>query len=225
MVEILAGLIAGALHVWSGPDHLAAIAPLAVRHRRRSWAIGVRWGLGHSLGVAVVALAALWVRELISPEILSTWGERLVGVMLVGIGLWGLRTAYRGHVHAHRHTHDGRDHAHIHLHAHGHAPERATAAPHAHFHAAMGIGVLHGVAGGSHFLGVLPALAFPTLAQAIAYLAAFAVGTIASMATFGALMDWLTRRSDHGGADAYRGLMALASAAATAVGCFWIATA
>jgi sulfite exporter TauE/SafE len=224
MIEILP-IIAGTLHVWSGPDHLAAIAPLAVRHRRRSWALGVRWGIGHSLGVAVVALAALGVRELISPDLLSTWGERLVGVMLVGIGLWGLRTAYRAHVHAHRHMHDGHDHTHIHVHAHGHAPERAAVVSHAHFHAAMGIGVLHGVAGGSHFLGVLPALAFPTLAQAAAYLVAFAVGTIASMATFGALIDWLARRSGHGGANAYRGLMALASAAAAAVGCFWIATA
>jgi hypothetical protein len=224
MIEILAGLIAGALHVWSGPDHLAAIAPLAVRHRHRSWSLGVRWGIGHSLGVAAVALAALGARELISPDLLATWGERLVGVMLVGIGLWGLRTAYRAHIHAHRHTHDGRDHTHIHVHAHGHAPEQPRAAAHAHFHAAMGIGVLHGVAGGSHFLGVLPALAFPTLAQAVAYLAAFAAGTVASMASFGALVDWLARRTDHGGANAWRALMALASTAATGVGCVWIAT-
>jgi sulfite exporter TauE/SafE len=225
MIEILAGLIAGALHVWSGPDHLAAIAPLAVRHRHRSWALGARWGIGHSLGVALVALVALGVRELISPELLSTWGERLVGVMLVGIGLWGLRTAYRAHIHAHRHTHDGRNHTHIHVHAHGHAPEQVGVVSHVHFHAAMGIGILHGVAGGSHFLGVLPALAFPTLVQALVYLTAFALGTIASMASFGALIDWLARRSSHGGARAYRELMAIASTAATAVGCFWIATA
>jgi len=224
MIEILAGLIAGALHVWSGPDHLAAIAPLAVRGRGRSWVTGVRWGFGHSLGVAVVALLALWARDALSPEWLATWGERMVGVMLVGIGLWGLRTAYRSHVHAHRHTHDGHDHAHIHLHAHGHRPEQPAAAAHLHVHAAMGIGILHGVAGGSHFLGVLPALAFPTLAQSIVYICAYATGTIASMATFGALMDWLTRRSDRAGANAYRGLMALCSAAATAIGCFWIAT-
>ena len=225
MIEILAGLIAGALHVWSGPDHLAAIAPLAVRHRRRSWKVGVRWGIGHSLGVACVALAALWLRDWIAPDLLSTWGERLVGVMLVGIGLWGLAIAYRSHLHVHRHAHDGHDHTHVHVHAHGHAPDRTTPMPHVHFHAAMGVGLLHGVAGGSHFLGVLPALAFPTVVQAIAYLGAFAVGTIAAMATFGLLMDLLTRRSDRAGANAYRGLMALASAAATAVGCFWIASA
>jgi sulfite exporter TauE/SafE len=224
MVELIAGLVAGALHVWSGPDHLAAIAPLAVRNGRRSWAIGVRWGIGHSLGVIAVALAALWLRDLVPPELLSDWGERLVGVLLVGIGLWGLRTAYRAHVHAHRHRHDGEEHTHIHAHAHGHSPERAPP-PHAHFHAAMGIGVLHGIAGGSHFLGVLPALAFPTVAQATLYLAAFAFGTIVSMATFGVLVDWLARRSHAAGADGYRVLLTAASTAATAVGCYWLATA
>jgi len=224
MVELIAGLVAGALHVWSGPDHLAAIAPLAVRNGRRSWALGVRWGIGHSLGVIAVALVALWLRDLVPSDLLSNWGERLVGILLVGIGLWGLRTAYRSHVHAHRHRHDGEEHTHIHAHAHGHSPERAPP-PHAHFHAAMGIGVLHGIAGGSHFLGVLPALAFPTVAQATLYLAAFAFGTIVSMATFGVLVDWLARHSDAAGAHGYRVLLTAASTAATAVGCYWLATA
>jgi ABC-type nickel/cobalt efflux system permease component RcnA len=223
MIELIAGLIAGALHVWSGPDHLAAIAPLAVRNGRRSWAIGVRWGIGHSLGVVAVAVVALGIRDLIPAEVLSSWGERLVGILLVGIGLWGLRTAYRSHIHAHRHDHDGHAHTHIHAHAHGHEPERAPP-PHAHFHAAMGIGVLHGIAGGSHFLGVLPALAFPTVAQAVLYLVAFAFGTIVSMATFGALVDWLARRSELAGASGYRVLMTATSMAATAVGCYWLAT-
>jgi sulfite exporter TauE/SafE len=89
----------------------------------------------------------------------------------------------------------------------------------------MGIGVLHGIAGGSHFLGVLPALAFPTVAQATLYLAAFAFGTIVSMATFGVLVDWLARRSHAAGADGYRVLLTAASTAATAVGCYWLATA
>jgi sulfite exporter TauE/SafE len=238
LVEVVAGLAAGALHVWSGPDHLAAVAPLAVRGRRRSWAVGMRWGIGHSAGVAAVALFLVWARGLVSPELLSEWGERLVGVMLVGIGLWGLRTAFRAHVHAHPHEHDGAAHAHIHVHAHGHEPGtaapalrtipnhvRAAAVPsHLHTHAAMGVGILHGIAGSSHFLGVLPALAFPTLRQAVAYIAAYAVGTIASMMAFGALMDLLTARTGRAGERAYHVLMGAASAVAAGVGVFWIVT-
>ncbi len=102
---------------------------------------------------------------------------------------------------------------------------RAAAAPsHLHTHAAMGVGILHGVAGSSHFLGVLPALAFPTVRQAVAYIAAYAIGTVASMMAFGALMDVLTGRAGRNGDRAYHVLMGAASAVATGVGVFWIVT-
>ncbi len=53
-----AGLVAGFVHVLSGPDHLAAIAPYAVDSRSRAWRTGVRWGLGHTAGVLCVGAAA-----------------------------------------------------------------------------------------------------------------------------------------------------------------------
>jgi hypothetical protein len=43
-----------------------------------------------------------------------------------------------------------------------------------HAHASFCLGVLHGVAGSSHFFGVLPALALPTRAAALTYIAALA---------------------------------------------------
>src|SRR5437588_12119180 len=99
MISVAAGLIAGALHVLSGPDHLAAIAPLAVRRPKRAWAPGVRWGLGHSAGVAVIGLLSLWLRDSLPVVLLSSWGERIAGVMLIGIGFWGLRKALKVHAH------------------------------------------------------------------------------------------------------------------------------
>src|SRR5262245_8452511 len=118
MIALLTGLIAGTIHVWSGPDHLAAIAPLAVRRPQRSWVPGVRWGVGHSAGVALIGLLSLWLRDLLPVDLLSSWGERLVGVMLLGIGLWGLRKAFRNKIHTHEHEHDGERHVHVHVHAH-----------------------------------------------------------------------------------------------------------
>ena len=50
-----------------------------------------------------------------------------------------------------------------------------------HAHASFCLGVLHGIAGSSHFLGVLPALALPTRAAALTYIGAFGVGTVAAM--------------------------------------------
>src|SRR6185503_3089777 len=110
MIAALTGLVMGIGHVWSGPDHLSAIAPLAVRRPQRSWVPGARWGFGHSSGVAVIGLLSLWLRDLLPVDLLSTWGERLVGVMLFGIGLWALRRALKHNVHAHEHEHDGDRH-------------------------------------------------------------------------------------------------------------------
>ena len=222
MIAFFTGLIAGLIHVWSGPDHLAAIAPLAARRSQSAWIPGARWGFGHSAGVAVIGLLSLWLRDLLPVDLLSSWGERMVGVMLLGIGIWGLRKAFKNKVHAHEHEHDGDRHVHVHVHTHKVAHEKSSA--HQHTHAAFGIGILHGLAGSSHFLGVLPILAFPTKLQAAAYLAAFALGTVISMATFSSAIGWLANRCSIGGAKAYQNMMSCCSIAAMCVGVFWLFT-
>jgi ABC-type nickel/cobalt efflux system permease component RcnA len=223
MIAAVTGLIAGMVHVWSGPDHLAAIAPLAVRRPQRPWLPGVRWGVGHSAGVAAVGLLSLWLRDALPVEWLSSWGERLVGVLLVGIGLWGMRRAFQNKIHTHEHEHDGNRHVHVHVHAHKVSQEHSRAA-HRHTHAAFGVGILHGLAGSSHFLGVLPVLAFPTMTQAVGYLLAFGAGTVLSMAFFSSAVGLVAHRCSIGGDRAYRNLMSICSVGAMSVGCFWLVT-
>ena len=221
VLPLFAGLLAGLIHVLTGPDHLAAIAPLAISSRRGAWRAGVRWGLGHSGGVLVVAGVALAMRGLLVAHSVSAWGERVVGVALVGIGLWGLRKAFFSpRLHAHEHNHDGQPH--VHLHVHAAAVEHKTPSAHAHSHAAFGMGILHGVAGGSHFLGVLPALALPTLAASAFYLLGFASGTVAAMGIFAAAMGWFSGSAAERGDRAFRGLLGGSAAATVAVGVFWI---
>lgn len=216
----LAGVAAGFLHVLSGPDHLAAVAPLAARAHRGAWRAGFRWGLGHSAGVALVGLLALGLREALPVEAISGWSERLVGVMLIGLGFWSLRKAAQVKIHSHAHTHDGETHEHVHFHAP--APGDGHAAiPHRHDHAALGIGTLHGVAGSSHFLGVLPALALPTLQAALIYLLAFAAGTVLAMTGFSTALGWVASRLG-GTGRAYRGLLQACAATAIAVGAWWL---
>ena len=219
LIALFSGLIAGAGHVWSGPDHLAAIAPIAVRHPQRSWLPGLRWGLGHTSGVLVIGLLSLMFRELLPINLLSSWGERLVGVMLIGIGLWSLRKALQNTVHTHEHEHGGERHVHVHLHS-PKIPHQQSA--HRHTHAALGIGLLHGLAGSSHLLGILPMLAFPTQTQAICYLAAFGLGTIVSMVGFSWAMGFAAQRCSAGGLKLYRGLMVCSGTTAMVVGCVWI---
>src|SRR3954453_14182227 len=143
----LTGLLAGIIHVWSGPDHLAAIAPLAVRRSQRPWLSGVKWGIGHSAGVAIVGVLSLLLRDLIPVRLISSWGERFVGVMLLAIGIWALRKAFR--VHSHEPEHDGSRHLPLHTHVHADAHDQPTAHAH-HTHAALEIAILHGLAGSSH---------------------------------------------------------------------------
>lgn len=220
MIAILSGLLAGAGHVWSGPDHLAAVAPIAVRQPQRAWLPGLRWGIGHSAGVVVIGLLSLMLRELIPVDLLSSWGERMVGVMLIGIGLWALRKAFKNSIHTHEHEHGGEKHVHVHVHSP--QSDHGQTSAHQHSHAAFGIGILHGLAGSSHLLGILPMLAFPTQAQAIGYLAAFAVGTVISMAGFSWMMGLTARRAVSRGVNLYRGLMATCGVAAVVVGCVWL---
>lgn len=215
------GVVAGLLHVASGPDHLTAIAPLAASRHRRALSAGVRWGLGHSAGVALVAVAALAVRGALPLQSLSTWGERLVGVVLIGVGAWSLRQAARARLHSHRHEHDGVTHEHWHWHAP--KPEHQARAAHGHGHAALGIGTLHGLAGSSHLAGVLPTLAFQTTAESLAYLGGFAAGTVAAMGLFAGLVGLLAGRLNCDGDSALRRLMAGCGVAAIGVGGWWLA--
>lgn len=215
------GLLAGAVHVWSGPDHLAAVAPLAARRPARSWLAGLRWGVGHSTGVAVVGLLALWLRDALPMELLSHWSERLVGVLLIGIGLWAIRKATRTTIHAHEHEHDGERHVHIHAHGSGARDHEARGA-HQHSHAAVGIGLLHGLAGSSHFFGVLPVLALPTRMDAAVYLGSFGVGTILSMVMFSWLIGLTAGRSARRSGNFYRGFVGACGVCALLVGCGWL---
>jgi sulfite exporter TauE/SafE len=222
MIAVIAGLIAGIIHVLTGPDHLTAIAPLAVRRPKGAWIPGVRWGLGHSSGVAVVGLLALWLRAKLPVDLLSSWGDRIVGVVLFGIGLWALHHALKHNVHAHEHEHQGERHIHLHVH-HSPAQHDQPQAHDRHTHAAFAIGTLHGLAGSSHILGILPMLAMPTKVQAIAYLIAFGVGTVLAMAGFSWGMGFLTVRFATNGAKVYRGLMSTCAVAAMVIGCIWFA--
>ena len=224
MISVVTGLVLGAIHVVSGPDHLAAVAPFAAESRRKAWEVGLRWGVGHAGGVLFIGLLSLLLRDWLPLDAISSWSERLVGVVLIGIGLWGVRRALSGRVHTHEHEHDGEKHVHIHTHdgatAHSHSHEGAV--EHRHTHAAFAVGTLHGVAGSSHFLGVLPALAFPTMTEAVWYLTAFGIGTVAAMVVFSSLVGWSARSLAASSAQAYRQMMGFCSLAAVAVGGWWL---
>ena len=192
MFAFFAGLAAGLLHVFSGPDHLAAVAPLAADGRRSQWRTGLQWGMGHTTGVVLIALLLLLIRQRLPLDAISGYSERIVGLMLILVGGWGLWRARYSRVTSHAHT-----------------------------GASFAMGTFHGLAGSSHLFGVLPSLAFAARIDSILYLAGFGVGAMAGMTAFAAGVGLIAIRfgTDH---RRYRGLLYASSAAALVIGGFWL---
>lgn len=206
------GVIAGALHTFSGPDHLSALAPVAVEHPERAARTGAVWGLGHGIGTMLLGLVGLWLREFVDIDSVAGWAEFIVGFLLVGIGVRAMWVARRMKIHEHEHKHENGvgTHSHVHDHRSGRL---------GHSHVVLGLGVFHGVAGGGYLFGVLPALALPTY-QAIIYLMAYVAGSVVAMSAFASGVGKLARKSVRW----IRELMFLSGALATAIGGVWIVT-
>jgi hypothetical protein len=223
MLVLWTGLVAGFLHVLSGPDHLAAVAPLSAADHKGAWKIGLRWGMGHSAGVVLVGAVIFFLKNLLHVERFSAFNERMVGVALILIGGWGLLKAFSHHIHVHTHKHGGLEHVHVHGHLHEHPgvkhPGKET---HLHMRAALGVGVLHGLAGSSHFLGVLPALALPTAAATALYLGTFAAGTISAMILFAATIGWISCWNIFRTDRTYHLFLGSLSLAALGIGVYWM---
>ncbi len=231
MLTFLSGLTAGAVHVVTGPDHLAALAPIAVDQPRRALAIGMRWGVGHGAGVVLLGGLGILARGSFDVDVASAWAEFSVGFVLIGLGAWALHRSRGVVIHAHPHVHDEphhpatdgtQTHTHTHVHVHAAADGHDTPAAHAtHERTAFFVGLLHGAAGGGHLLGVLPSLALPRAAAAV-YLGAYFLAAVLAMAGFGAALGHIVRRS---GQQFVRRLMTFSSLTAILVGVAWIVTA
>jgi len=222
LIVTFTGALAGLVHVLSGPDHLAAVAPFTVEDRSRSWLVGLKWGIGHTSGVWILGLLAILLRELLPIDVLSSWSERLVGVVLIGIGFWGLKRAFSTQLHYHVHEHDGIQHAHVHVHQKGERHDHREA--HMHRHAPIGIGLLHGLAGTSHLFGILPALALPTRYASALYVIGFGVGSILAMTSFSWVLGHVVQRLVQYSLKAYNWMLGSFAVVAILVGVVWIST-
>ena len=199
IIYFLTGLAASSLHVVSGPDHLAAVTPLAIENRKRSWFVGFTWGLGHTLGVFIIGALFILFRDLIPVDTISAYSEQIVGVLLIVIGLWIFYRIFSS------------------------KPHRLIKSKKDDAWTALGIGVIHGVAGVSHLIGILPSLALPTRADSISYVLGFGIGTIITMVAYSSIMGMISHRAarkDH--RKLLLGIRIAGSAIAVLVGIFWI---
>jgi hypothetical protein len=112
---IAGGIVAGALHAISGPDHLAAVIPRCVSQPWfRAGRVGIVWGLGHGLSATIIGLLGYAFKSgVLGSHMLDTLlGSRgsgrslnfiqhhagsvmefTIGISLIIIGLLGIKEA------------------------------------------------------------------------------------------------------------------------------------
>lgn len=231
-LPLIFGFVAAMAHVLSGPDHLAAVAPLALNTKFRPWMIGMSWGIGHLAGMLAIGVLFFFFRTLIPVDFISANSERIVGFLLIIIGLWSLIRLTRHnwktrHTHVHAHL-DDEGNAVVHQHGHDHSDTKK----HGHTHsklarqtywAAMSIGIIHGLAGFSHILHLLPTLAFPSRFEAGLYLVGFGAGTIFAMVAFSFILGLIAHYSGQSRKEIiFKSINAVAGFAAIFVGFYWL---
>jgi ABC-type nickel/cobalt efflux system permease component RcnA len=195
-VVLLVAFLLGLRHA-SDPDHLAAVSTLIASEpeagTRRAGRLGLAWGLGHALTLAVFGLPIVLFHAYL-PGGVERGAEALVGLMIMFLAVRLLLRWWRGHFHAHPHRHGEIEHRHLHAHEHDHE--------HQHQHEqrlgrsplqAFGIGLVHGI-GGSAGVGVLLLATIPVQAEAVAALSVLAIGTALSMASLSSLFGYAITR-------------------------------
>jgi hypothetical protein len=95
---IAIGASLGLLHVLTGADHISAIITLSVGGSYKAFWLGVRWGMGHSMGLLIMFGAFLKFGDKMIQhggpvEIVA---DVIVGIFMIILGLVGCRSAFRG---------------------------------------------------------------------------------------------------------------------------------
>jgi len=224
---LTAGLLASILHVITGPDHLAAVLPFAIETKRKAWKIGLSWGIGHLVGMITIGVLFVLFKEIIPVEKISEHSEQLVGVVLIGIGFWAFYKIFKtkkNHKHLHIHSEEApiiHKHKHKHTHNITHQHKHPKDLKQSYF-ASFWIGILHGLAGISHFLILLPVLGFKSQTDSVLYIVGFGSGIILAMTTFAFVIGKIASSARTGHNDFFfNGIRLAGGLFAIIIGVYW----
>lgn len=223
------GLVAAIVHVLSGPDHLAAVTPLVIESKRKFWRVGFMWGIGHVIGMLAIGLLFLAFKDVLPLESISHYSERFVGVILIALAAWAFYKVYSDKkTHVHPHVHEGEE-SYIHIHKHHHHGKGHV---HQHTHlesdrqhntSSMLIGIIHGFAGVSHFVLLLPVLGFSNMTDSVMYIVGFGIGSIVAMTFYAVVLGRLSGLSQKNNRQQlYNGIRISGGVLALAIGIYWL---
>ncbi len=170
MFELLfTGFYLGGVHILSAPDHLAAIVPLSLMDKKRSWRIGLLWGIGHLIGLLGLGVLLYYFKSLVNLEALTHYGMLYIAILLLFVGGWIIYKSKNTYL---------------------------LQTPKAHGHLSkitIGTGIVHGFAGFSHIYTLAPTLSMNDVAF-FSYFGGFALGSIVSVVFFTYLLCFLPER-------------------------------
>ena len=214
------GFLLGLRHALDA-DHLAAVSTVLAERPslRASSAVGLWWGIGHTVTLlAVGAIVLAWGIRI--PEGFELIAESGVGLLLVALGGSLAFRLYRDRWHVHSHSHD--DGPHVHLHNH------RWEADHRHQHWMAGlirplcIGMAHGLAGSAALMLVVLSVT-RELTAGLLSITVFGVGSIVGMMAIGLTISLPLVCSFSINHRLFVGLQGLAGAASVCVGLWMLA--
>lgn len=154
-------------------DHMLAVTAFVSRQPAAGAAarFGARWGIGHSLAV----LAAGGLLLLLGVRWPARWdaaGEAAVGAMLAALGIWAVLSARKLHLRTAAEDGDRASRGGITL-----------------------VGFLHGLAGTSAVVALVPVTMMDRVGVGLGYLAAFGIGVTLAMTLFAVAAAAAMRRA------------------------------
>jgi len=192
LFALLIALVLGLRHA-SDPDHLVAVTSLVAADGgdvRGAARLGAWWGAGHAAALLVIGVPLILFKSSM-PGWLESGAETAVGLVILALALRIVFKWARGDFRAGRHGHGtGGLPEHRHL--------RKGEGPHRHRRVrtpgqALGIGLLHGLAG-TGAVALLLIAALPSKLEAAAALAVFAPMSALSMTLCSTAFAWLLTR-------------------------------
>lgn len=207
-----AALVLGTVHALEA-DHMAAVTSFAIRKPAPLAAarFGMQWAVGHGASL-LLAGSALLLIGLAIPETASIWLDRLVAFVLIGLGVWTLRSSNR--LRAHVHVHAGREHVHLHPEPAGH--------DHDHPHAPTMVGMLHGMAGAAPALALLNVTGSDSVLQGVSAMMIFALGTAVGMGGYALCAGFIAGRAAIASEKLARAVGRLTGVGTIIIGIYWL---
>jgi len=190
------GILGGALHAIAGPDHLAALLPRCCGQRWwKAGRIGALWGMGHGVSVTILGVLAFALKSQFQKapgaKVVLTGASHVmeiaVGLSLIVIGAMGLREA--------KEWEEEMGALPTHSLSSAVSPSESAVKKNSNRNRALIFnGLLHGFSwDGAPSLA--PALAVATWSGNLAFLSAYAAGTVGVMAIATSLVGEGTRKA------------------------------